>query len=143
MKTTLLSIGLALCALAAGAQSYKVMPLNLGVTNITGGTTNNPLKVLDLQLVTEVPLMFKFNCGTASNTLPVTLIFDKSVDGLNWSAADLFSWSYTRNGTTNTIVATTNATVGGYGYWRLRDVVSPGVGTVAVELFSYGQKKGL
>lgn len=127
--------------LVAGAQTYSPQTVSLGVATISAGGTSNINATLDVRRSENVALALKFNCGTATNVVPLTILFDKSLDGSNWSDKDTFSWSYIRDGTTNSIVASTNISTGGYGYFRLKSIAAPGAaGLVTLESFAYSVK---
>jgi hypothetical protein len=134
-------LALFLCATGAIAQQ-QVQPVTLATTQLQANTTNTINAILEVTTQRDVAVMLRFNCQTATNVIPLTMTWDKSVDGVNWSDRDTFSWSYVRDGTTNSINATTNIVVNGYPYFRLRSIVNLGtVGIVNLESLKYYVKQ--
>jgi hypothetical protein len=130
-----------LCATGSIAQQ-QVQPVTLAVTQLAANTTNTINAVLEVTTQRDVAVMLRFNCQTATNVVPLAMTWDKSVDNENWSAMDTYTWSYVRNGTTNSIVATTNIVVNGYPFIRLRTIVNPGsAGIVNLESLKYYVKQ--
>ena len=134
-------LALFLCATGAIAQQ-QVQPVTLAVTQLAANTTNTINAVLEVTTQRDVAVWLRFNCQTATNVIPLTITFDKSVDGQNWSDKDTYAWSYVRDGTTNSINATTNIAVNGYPYIRLKSIVNLGtVGIVNLESLKYYVKQ--
>ena len=139
MKNILaLIIGIVAFAFATPSYAQGTESVSLSVSSLTAGSTSNILATIDTRKQETVAVALAFNCSVATNVVPLTITFDKSVDGSNWSDKDTFSWSYVRDGTTNTIYATTNITTGGYPYIRLKTIANPGsAGVVTLESFKY------
>lgn len=133
-----LIVGIAALLFTAPAYAQGTESVSLTTTAITAGATSNILATIDTRKQETVAVALAFNCSTATNVVPLSIVFDKSVDGSNWSDKDTFTWSYIRDGTTNTIYATTNITTGGYPYIRLKTIANPGSsGAINLESFKY------
>ena len=129
---------LALIFWANSALAQGIQSITLPVSVVNAGATSNINVALDVRKMENVAVALKFNCTVATNVVPLSIVFDKSVDGENWSDKDTYTWSYVRDGTTNSITATTNISVAGYPYLRLKTIQAPGsAGNVNLESFKY------
>lgn len=135
---------LLLSVFAATAQVYGPVSLPTAtLSTVTAGATSNLTYTIDCrkQSVLDVQVDMQGNAanGTLSN---VVFTFQKSVTGSKWGtdAASQFTWAPAVNGTSE-VSSTTNITVNGLGYLRLKSIQNTSTNVSITNLvFSYGVK---
>lgn len=138
MKNLLALLTFALAAfITLPSHAQGVTTYTLGYSVITNAYTTDETIVIDTRKQENVAVALVFSQSAATNALPLTLTFKKSVDGVNASDADTVSWAYTRSAVSTTQVATTNIAVGGYPYLILKSIAAPGSGANLVTVSSF------
>jgi hypothetical protein len=130
-------LGLVACVNSAFGQGVQTPTLAFPV--ITNAFTTVESIVLDTRKQENVAVALTFSQSAATNALPLTLTFARSVDGVTASDGDKFTWAYNRSAVSTTQVATTNIAVSGYPYLILQSIAAPGTGAnlVTVSSFKY------
>jgi hypothetical protein len=130
---TLLFVGV----YSASAQGVESPTLTFSV--VTNGYTTAETVVMDVRKQENVAVALVFSQSNATNVIPITVTFKKSVDGVNASDADTVSWSYIRAAVATSQVATTNISVAGYPYLILKSIAAPGgdANLLTVSSFKY------
>lgn len=130
---------LAILACASSAFGQGIQTPTLAFPVITNAYTTVESIVIDTRKQENVAVALAFSQSAATNALPLTLTFARSVDGVNASDGDKFTWAYNRAAVSTAQVATTNISVSGYPYLILQSIAAPGTGAnlVTVSSFKY------
>jgi len=131
----LLALSLLACASSAFGQGIQTPTLAFSV--ITNAYTTVENVVLDTRKQENVAIALAFSQTAATNALPLTLVFAKSVDGVNASDGDRVSVAFTRSAVDTAQIATTNIAVAGYPYLILKSISAPGTGANLVTVASF------
>lgn len=113
-------------AIPAAAQGYGYVTLS--VPEVIGTeVTTNVAQTIDVRKAEFVAIQATFNM-TGAATSTNAFVFEKSVDGSNWTTttdSDSYaSWSVIQNGTTE-VSAIKLISANGVGYLRLKSIANP------------------
>jgi len=128
---------LAMLALANSALAQGIQTPTLAFPVITNAYTTVESIVLDTRKQENVAIALAFSQSAATNALPLTLVFAKSVDGVNASDGDRVSVAFNRSAVSTEQIATTNIAVAGYPYLILKSIAAPGTGANLVTVASF------
>ncbi len=145
MKTIyrILTFAAALLALPAFSFDTLTSTLNGGTANVTANTTNSYTTQAFFAPVysSDIALAVSFVGSAAAVSNAVTLVFDTSLDNLEWNTA-YFTLAVTPNGTSKVTRNVTQA-LGSIPYVRLSAIRNPNAGFLTNILLKATTKRGL